>query len=433
MKNKYSKYNFLFQIENRQILYNVNSDGIILLDAELAALVNEYCDDIDNLEAVHKELFDEMKRQKMIVSDEIDEAEQVIDQWREKDNDLTQFTLTVLPTLDCNLRCWYCYEEHRKGSKMSDKTFASLCRLVDKILSSDALDTFNLDFYGGEPLIAFNRTVFPLCQYVSDECERRGKKMTLHFTTNGVLLTDEVRRKLLTLKLCKKPSFQITVDGNREMHNKSKSTASGKPTFDIVVQNIKATLRDGMPVNNMFNYTSKSIDGFKDLLDEYKDLSSEEKALLNFDFQQVWQESHIKEDRKKAFRYAGEFIEKGYAVSTSKQFNRARCPQEFNNNLSVNYDGNIYRCTAVDPCENNKDGVLLPDGTIRWEESYYKWNDVKYGNGTCRRCELFPLCHGGCTRDKLRLNADKCVFGYNEQSRKNIALGRLKTLLRNSI
>lgn len=39
MKNKISKYNFLFQMENQQILYNVNSDGIILLDAELVNFI----------------------------------------------------------------------------------------------------------------------------------------------------------------------------------------------------------------------------------------------------------------------------------------------------------------------------------------------------------------------------------------------------------
>ena len=92
-----------------------------------------------------------------------------------------------------------------------------------------------------------------------------------------------------------------------------------------------------------------------------------------------------------------------------------------------------YICTAVDPDEKNRDGILLSDGTISWGESYYKWNEVKYGNATCRRCELFPLCHGGCTRNKLQLNADKCVFSYNEQSKKNIVLGRLKTLLRNKL
>ena len=433
MKNKFSKYNFLFQMENQWILYNVNSDGILLLDAELAGLVSKYHDDADAVGDIHKPFFDELKRQSMIVSIECDEAGEIIEQWRKSDNDLTQFTLTVLPTLDCNLRCWYCYEEHKKGSKMSDETFASVCRLVDRILSSEELETFNLDFYGGEPLLAFNKTVFPLCQYVSEACEKYDKKMTLHFTTNGVLLTDEVRKKLLTLKLSKRPAFQITVDGNREMHNKSKCTALGKPTFDIVIQNIKAALRDGMPVNNRFNYTSKTIDGFKELLDEYKDLSSKEKALLNFDFQQVWQEEYKKDDRKKAFKYAGEFIDMGYAVSTSKQFNRARCPQEFNNNVSVNYDGSVYICTAVDPDEKNRDGILLSDGTISWGESYYKWNEVKYGNTTCRSCELFPLCHGGCTRNKLQLNADKCIFSYNEQSKKNIALGRLKTLLRNKL
>ena len=87
MKNKFSRYNFLFQMEGQWILYNVNSDGILLLDAELAGFVNKYHDNADVVEEMHKQLFDELKCQAMIVSVECDEAEQVIEQWRKSDND----------------------------------------------------------------------------------------------------------------------------------------------------------------------------------------------------------------------------------------------------------------------------------------------------------------------------------------------------------
>lgn len=115
MKNKFSRYNYLFRKEKQGILYNISSDGIMVLSPELVDLVIKYREDIDALESVHKALFDEMLRQGMIVAVDYDEVKTIVDKWKQEDNDPGQFTLIVLPTLDCNLRCWYCFEEHKKG------------------------------------------------------------------------------------------------------------------------------------------------------------------------------------------------------------------------------------------------------------------------------------------------------------------------------
>lgn len=114
MVSKYSIYNFLFRREKQGILYNVNSDGIMILSQELVDLIRKYREKIDDLEIVHKALFDEMVRQGMVVAADCDEVDNVVEKWKQEDNDPTQFTMIVLPTLDCNLRCWYCFEEHKK-------------------------------------------------------------------------------------------------------------------------------------------------------------------------------------------------------------------------------------------------------------------------------------------------------------------------------
>lgn len=140
----------------------------------------------------------------------------------------------------------------------------------------------------------FKVTTLPLIKYVSKRCLERGIDMTLRFTTNGVLLTDGVREELLKIPLKFKPNFQITIDGDREHHDKTKFMANGKPTYDLIIRNIKAALKDGMPVTNRFNYTAETIDGFESVIREYDDLSEDERKLLQFDFQQVWQEGDNK-------------------------------------------------------------------------------------------------------------------------------------------
>ena len=72
-------------------------------------------------------------------------------------------------------------------------------------------------------------TTLPLIKYVSKRCLERGIDMTLRFTTNGVLLTDGVREELLKIPLKFKPNFQITIDGDREHHDKTKFMANANP------------------------------------------------------------------------------------------------------------------------------------------------------------------------------------------------------------
>ena len=51
MKNKFSRYNYLFRKEKQGILYNISSDGIMVLSPELVDLVIKYREDIDALES----------------------------------------------------------------------------------------------------------------------------------------------------------------------------------------------------------------------------------------------------------------------------------------------------------------------------------------------------------------------------------------------
>lgn len=430
MVSKYSIYNFLFRREKQGILYNVNSDGIMILSQELVDLIRKYREKIDDLEIVHKALFDEMVRQGMVVAADCDEVDNVVEKWKQEDNDPTQFTMIVLPTLDCNLRCWYCFEEHKKGSKMSEETFERVCRLVDHITESEELKVFNLDFFGGEPLLPFKMTTLPLIKYVSKRCLERGIDMTLRFTTNGVLLTDEVREELLKIPLKFKPNFQITIDGDREHHNMTKFTASGKPTYDLIIRNIKAALKDGMPVTNRFNYTAETIDGFESVIKEYDDLSDVERNLLRFDFQQVWQEGDNRKCWEKAQEISNANRDSNHEICMEKHFNKYRCIHESNRHVAITYNGNVYLCTTRDMTESNRMGYVKEDGTIAYNDLYRMRESVKYGNETCRLCRVFPICHGACSQTKLEANNKGCILNYTADDIQRIVEGRLSHILK---
>lgn len=428
---KYSKYNFLFKKEGTGILFNIATSKVMLLDEKNVEIIGCNKNKIDEIKNINESLYAEMKRNGMIVPDVYDETQEIIAQWDCGDKDVSSYHLTVLPTLNCNLRCWYCYEEHKASSQMTDETMNRILKFLSNRISTEGLKTFNLDFFGGEPLLPFKKRVLPIIQYAAKVCQDNDVKLFVHFTTNGVLLTDEVRRELLKLPLAGKPGFQITIDGNEEKHNQSRCTFNGEPTYRIILNNIFGAIRDGMHVNCRFNYTEENIDSLVDVLDDFESLTEDERKFIFFDFQQVWQEKNKTEVREKALKLANLFMKEDQQVRIEKNYNNQRCRDDAENQASINYDGNVYKCTAFNITPNLSEGVLNEDGQIEWNERFYKRMALKYGNKHCKACNIYPICHGGCSQTKLDADEDaECLFGLDDNAKLERVRGRLEYILK---
>lgn len=126
MNKKYSRYNTLLKVNDRfGLFYNAMSDRFIVLKmpAYKALQRNRAAD----LEHSAPTLYGQLVEAGGIVDADVDEVQLVRDMIHRIDADDTVFHLHVNPTVDCNFRCWYCYEDHVKGSKMSEKTRS--CRI----------------------------------------------------------------------------------------------------------------------------------------------------------------------------------------------------------------------------------------------------------------------------------------------------------------
>ena len=121
--------------------------------------------------------------------------------------------------MDCNFSCWYCYESHITGSKLSTKTIDSIYKLIDNILVSNSnLRNFTLSFFGGEPLLYYNETTKLIIDYIRTKYVYFTYiDFSINFTTNGYLLNDKIVKHLLEKDELK--HFQITLDGGRNKHN----------------------------------------------------------------------------------------------------------------------------------------------------------------------------------------------------------------------
>ena len=84
--------------------------------------------------------------------------------------------------------------------------------------------------------------------------------------------------------------------------------------------------------------------------------------------------------------------------STYNFFRGILCYADRINYAHINYDGNVYRCTANDYTADNALGYVDDAGNIVWDEAKTNgWSDKAFfDNPVCLSCKLLPLCGGPC-------------------------------------
>jgi uncharacterized protein len=140
--------------------------------------------------------------------------------------------LIVNSSEQCNLRCVYCYETFALGHMKLD-VVEGIVRLIEKRVPY-GLEWLELDFFGGEPLGAWN-TVKYITGNAYELCEQRGVKLVGGMTTNATLLQKDRLEWLVRHGIT---AFQITLDGPREIHDARRVSAQKTGSFDVVWQRL---------------------------------------------------------------------------------------------------------------------------------------------------------------------------------------------------
>ena len=97
-----------------------------------------------------------------------------------------------------------------------------------------------LTFFGGEPLLNLPVMYHLAERHVARHAARAACELFVNIITNGLLLTRGGRRSLLPFGL---NGVKITLDGDRDTHNRMRPLRGGQGTFDRIVENIRARRR----------------------------------------------------------------------------------------------------------------------------------------------------------------------------------------------
>jgi uncharacterized protein len=145
--------------------------------------------------------------------------------------------LIIFPTEQCNFRCVYCYEDFKLG-RMSQVVVSGIKALIRHRIST--LQVLDISWFGGEPLLGLG-----IIEEVSEHIlSLVGLQPHVRYragmTTNAYLLSMATATKLVSLGI---NSFQISLDGDKALHDTTRQRADGGESFDRIWENLLA-IRD---------------------------------------------------------------------------------------------------------------------------------------------------------------------------------------------
>lgn len=421
---KTSKYNSILKIGNKSILYNALSDCFALAnDTILDAIKNNNLSHIND----NKQTLSLLKEGGFIVNTDTNEQQKLENVIKRIDHNDNEFILTINPTMNCNLRCWYCYENHTGKMIMDSKIVENIKKFITiKIHQTNNLQNLYLGFFGGEPFLCFESVMDPLISHYIKECETKGIIPYVSFTTNGTLLNEIIISNLLSYT--KNLSFQITLDGCKEDHDKTRKLPN-KSSYDLIMHNVHLLLNKQCYVTLRINYTHTNIKGIFTILDDLARLIIEEKKYLFVDFHQVWQDTKEYDLSNEIDRIREYAVSKEINISKDS-YDRVRnsCYADKKNQAVINYNGDVFKCTARDFIHEQRYGYINDNGEIVWNtERFEKRMQNKFENESCKTCRIAPLCYGNCSQVRLEQASNIfCVFNYDEDKKDSIILKRFE-------
>ncbi|MHC1748512.1 MAG: radical SAM protein [Cellulosilyticaceae bacterium] len=372
-------------------------------------------------ENTENHLFEYLIRDGFIVENNLDEKSLADFEYLEKVCD-KKLSLTILPTEQCNFRCNYCYESFDKD-KMLKEVQESLVKWFKKNIST--YEGVSISWFGGEPLLAMDAIEY-LSENILDVCHKRGRPYSASITTNGSLLKLDTFRKLLSLRI---NTFQITLDGTKEYHNKMRPFANGQGSYETIVNNLKE-IRDKIKSNTFkilirTNITSENITEINLYLKEFiEEFGEDSRFIFYFRPTGNWGGEKVKEIKEKIIGNLDDIyepiIESEYKLCYLPYIdflNDGMCEAIKRNSYVLGSDGTVYKCTMLFEEEKNKIGKLLNDGNILIDKvKLSKWICYKEIPSECEECSTRPSCNKRTCPAKGYILNEQGKCGYENSS-----------------
>ena len=419
---RYRSMKFLLQaqVDDGLLLYNVVTSEMVLLDdAERKAF--------ESLPAEYNPEMDEMIARHYLVTEDFDECKSVRElraliKKLEPSKRVDGFT--ILPTTECNARCYYCFESDFKRCTMTEKIASDAVNYMISMCKSEPLQ---ICWFGGEPLVGRKR-IAQICE----ELRQNKIRFTSTMVSNAYLFDEELIG--IANSDWNLTNVQITLDGTEEIYNETKAYVNPRDNpYKRVLRNIETLLDKGITVTIRFNVTDKNAADLSILIDELSERFSGKKGIGCYShavYDGVGFEPIVYDDRhremidRKVIDLDSQLREKGLLGSLSRlpYLRIINCMSDNDSCRLIFPDGTIGKCENKSSLESI--GDIYHDIT---DEDMNNRFQATQSFSICENCFLFPYClnlkicpeTGKCSRVKMEWKKNRYTGIMKEQYIRN--------------
>lgn len=409
----------MYRLSNYRIDVPLSSDEVIVYSTLTTSLVvlskDEYeriferleFDDIDSCDALHDMglLVGEGESQEL----ELAELRRGV---LEGDDGISG--IMIAPTMDCNARCYYCFEHGARRGTMTPETADAVS---DFIIDHCPGKKLFISWFGGEPLL-----IPEIMDRITISLKRAGIDVESTITTNGILLTDSVVDRFDEWGTYR---VQISVDGIGSRYNEAKRFQGiGDDPFATILRNIKRALDSGVSVHLRINYRSDDRSSIEEAFEFYHNMFGgyDNLSLYGAPLDLPAEKGYSEFDKSEGNLYLDVLklsLENGYeddelnfreGVSDSESNNvvlgnlllspfPAPCMMVNRWRFAIDDRGLLYKCQKHLGQERFSCGNVFDGIDANPCFSYFSTDELH--DPRCEKCAIFPICHGGCNANRL--------------------------------
>ncbi len=401
---KSSHFNdYLGNLDGKWVVMNHLSGAMIEIDQPIYELLMN--NDLAPLEGTKG--LESLKFGKFVVSGDDNEVvgyKRARQEWSET----ARFVgLQIVPTLACNFKCPYCYENQQfSHTSMLQEVMDGILNYLNEAIKPTT-QMLSVSWYGGEPLLAMKQIEF-LSKAFMKLAEERNLQYKATCVTNGYLLS---KKNVDTLLQYKVRALQVTLDGPKAIHDKRRKLADGTGTWQTIIDNIKYALSQKLMIHIRVNIDKENIDYVEELCNELKEENIFDEvtvslgAVLSFGnvCRSVEDTIITLEDANKKLGTdkIRAILKKSIGQARRHVPNYTGCVAVATNSLIVGPSGELYKCTKTIGSPEEICGDIF--NVDKNHPNIKKWEGV--GNleiDNCQKCSLLPVCSGdGCAFDQV--------------------------------
>ncbi|WP_022749293.1 radical SAM/SPASM domain-containing protein [Lachnobacterium bovis] len=421
-----TKYCLTYKMnENEHLLINTVTGALDIIDTPSLNLINEV--KAGNSDAISKksQLYSDLQKRGYLFETPKDELALLQKVKSYSDflyNNSFPSEFIILPTLGCNLRCTYCFEDdaqHVNHCKMTKEQLEGILKYIKEIKEShkEILEKnkqkLKIRIFGGEPLLPGNKElVIRILEFSRDN------NVEVNIVSNGTLV-DYYMETLVEFKDV--INLQITLDGQKDIHDKRRIRADGKGTFDAICKNITKLIDNNIRIALRVNVDAENISGINEIEKIIIDNQWNKHGYVIPYFSPVVDFSGTSTTVLEESELLEGLLKSGYKTDGSSTFKSVVSPcigylnMFFNphskhkfckthycgatskNELCFSPDGLVTSCITYSGKGKHSIGTFDENGVTFDQEAYLAWTDRNvFKIQKCGNCKYAFLCGGGC-------------------------------------